>query len=103
HTPATPTVYTLSLHDALPISLFRRAGLRFQHLRQADAQPAASGRVISRGPSDEARPPPIYSETSIGSPGPPLRSRERVPRPGYLDRKSTRLNSSHVKISYAVF
>src|SRR5207253_3954699 len=24
-------------------------------------------------------------------------------RPGYLDRKSTRLNSSHVAISYAVF
>src|SRR5690606_42034393 len=23
--------------------------------------------------------------------------------PGYIDRKSTRLNSSHVKISYAVF
>src|SRR5690606_41019130 len=30
-------------------------------------------------------------------------AREGVPFPALLDRKSTRLNSSHVKISYAVF
>src|SRR5690606_40584437 len=29
--------------------------------------------------------------------------RDPLARPGGLDRKSTRLNSSHVKISYAVF
>src|SRR5690606_40887446 len=32
----------------------------------------------------------------------PLHRRHRRPRPA-VDRKSTRLNSSHVKISYAVF
>src|SRR5690606_16408662 len=32
-----------------------------------------------------------------------LLAAERLGRPGTLDRKSTRLNSSHVKISYAVF
>src|SRR5574339_739231 len=57
---ATTEIYTLSLHDALPIS---RSGRR-------------------RGPG-ASRPPP-------GSAACP-------------DRKSTRLNSSHQAISYAVF
>src|SRR2546430_12373643 len=65
---ATTEIYTLSLHDALPIS--RGVG----HL----SRPAYSAR--SRPPG--ARPP---------SP------------PGRRDRKSTRLNSSHSQISYAVF
>src|SRR2546430_16162655 len=60
---ATTEIYTLSLHDALPIS---RAGLRGGHRRQ-----------------------------SFGAP-------ERKPHSGE-DRKSTRLNSSHSQISYAVF
>src|SRR5690606_40011592 len=39
-----------------------------------------------------------------GMPAQPCRGKVlRVPLPGFLDRKSTRLNSSHVKISYAVF
>src|SRR5437588_9763822 len=61
--PSTTEIYTLSLHDALPISRLPRAG----HLPR--------------------RPPPEA----------PAPSRE--PR----DRKSTRLNSSHTVISYAVF
>src|SRR5690625_6525116 len=61
--PATPQIYTLSLHDALPISC--------EQLPPATAWP---------GPGDGKDAPP---------PGP--------------DRKSTRLNSSHVAISYAVF
>src|SRR3712207_8422792 len=40
--------------------------------------------------------------------GPPRQARPRLPRPGLpeaaaQDRKSTRLNSSHANISYAVF
>src|SRR5690606_41132560 len=35
--------------------------------------------------------------------GPGPARRRRAPRPAPRDRKSTRLNSSHVKISYAVF
>src|SRR5438876_4976299 len=62
---ATTEIYTLSLHDALPISRFR-GQTRFLH-RAAD-----HGRQKRRG----------------------LRAR---------DRKSTRLNSSHPSISYAVF
>src|SRR5438874_4992342 len=72
-TPPTPEMYTLSLHDALPI--FER------HDRQLALQAEAVQR--SRG---------------AGAPGghQGLRRRGR-------DRKSTRLNSSHVEISYAVF
>src|SRR6266511_3151377 len=60
---APTEIYTLSLHDALPISAACRsaphAGRRFEHGAHAGAD--------------------------------------------HGDRKSTRLNSSHVKISYAVF
>src|SRR6266511_4549577 len=65
--PETPEIYTLSLHDALPIC---RAPLRWLRHR-VPTRPR-----IDRSP--------------------------RRPR-AVRDRKSTRLNSSHVKISYAVF
>src|SRR5688572_32041213 len=69
---ATTEIYTLSLHDALPIYSNRyRHPARYQ---------CARGR---RG--------------AVG--GSPLPGRE----PGRTDRKSTRLNSSHSQISYAVF
>src|SRR2546430_7722172 len=61
---ATTEIYTLSLHDALPIWS--------QKLRQPEVEHL----------------------------GLPLLSHEDVRR---LDRKSTRLNSSHSQISYAVF
>src|SRR5437773_9434858 len=35
--------------------------------------------------------------------GGPVGCRDHFSRPGAADRKSTRLNSSHIKISYAVF
>src|SRR5947209_11579329 len=66
---ATTEIYTLSLHDALPISPSRARRLR---------------------PSTpQARPRRRRSPESAG-----LSDR---------DRKSTRLNSSHANISYAVF
>src|SRR3712207_7580582 len=70
---ATTEIYTLSLHDALPISARNpaRPGLR-GGLRGA-------GRV------------------------PRLARRLRSGRARRGDRKSTRLNSSHANISYAVF
>src|SRR3712207_8511666 len=72
---ATTEIYTLSLHDALPISAFpRQAGL------------------CARRAWLDAR--------DCGAPRP------RLTRPGCaqpIDRKSTRLNSSHANISYAVF
>src|SRR5436305_10416864 len=62
--PATTEIYTLSLHDALPICFLLRSPF-----------PPSSFRLPRFPPSS----------------------------PMMADRKSTRLNSSHVRISYAVF
>src|SRR5690349_23122477 len=81
--PATTEIYTLSLHDALPIS------------PEAPNQPA-----------DEIRNPVITSSLISSAPAAVHRSRSSRSNPstgGTTDRKSTRLNSSHVEISYAVF
>src|SRR5690606_41893270 len=90
HASPPPTdIYTLSLHDALPIFLahFTRFILNLTH----DA-----GHVLSR-----------LSFNCLEQELSRLFFREHgnllqlfLAR---LDRKSTRLNSSHVKISYAVF
>src|SRR3712207_8633383 len=84
---ATTEIYTLSLHDALPISaaVGRARGGLPQDRRAAHPGLAEEGR--SRGPGGRRRLP------EGGDVGPAFRS----------DRKSTRLNSSHANISYAVF
>src|SRR5688572_31665920 len=85
HDTATTEIYTLSLHDALPISvLAARAGVP----GSGTVEPAAG--VGRRGPR--------LHRTA-------LRDDRRLRRPGdrARDRKSTRLNSSHSQISYAVF
>src|SRR2546427_8414766 len=69
---ATTEIYTLSLHDALPISW-----------------PAALS-----APSPAASAPDSASHVVRGA---------APSRRGDSDRKSTRLNSSHSQISYAVF
>src|SRR2546430_15677543 len=61
---ATTEIYTLSLHDALPIS------------------PAILLLLLVQAPQGATVPPRPFA---------------------YRDRKSTRLNSSHSQISYAVF
>src|SRR2546430_9911865 len=72
--PAPTEIYTLSLHDALPISLC----LTLDELAEIDSE--ASGRPGQR--------------LMVGF------NRRFAPQ---VDRKSTRLNSSHSQISYAVF
>src|SRR3712207_8052761 len=79
---ATTEIYTLSLHDALPIS--RVAAPRSKPTpgqgdlapsrRWWEARRAGRPRLVRRGPLEPRQ-----------------------------DRKSTRLNSSHANISYAVF
>src|SRR5438132_4787067 len=68
---ATTEIYTLSLHDALPISAATRnacsSGTNLARITTPRIQAPAASRACSR------------------------------------DRKSTRLNSSHTVISYAVF
>src|SRR5436309_11602700 len=80
--PAATQIHTLSLHDALPIcgrsqEPSARTAPFFLHLS------FQSGRVLH------------------GTGGVPAAPHSGRTRPE--DRKSTRLNSSHVKISYAVF
>src|SRR5690349_24647511 len=75
--PAPTEIYTLSLHDALPIC--------------QSASTAAAG--SSSGKTSRAQPSVANGET--------VHATERSSTT--LDRKSTRLNSSHVEISYAVF
>src|SRR5439155_27127899 len=87
--PATTEIYTLSLHDALPISVFLARKLEIptsslwhievHHLRFLLR--AHSGKLVGIGQ--------IYKRLGLGD--------------GPGDRKSTRLNSSHVAVSYAVF
>src|SRR5690242_21489219 len=91
----TTVIYTLSLHDALPISdVGQHAAYRVPG-RPAAAGPAGPGRRqghrAARVERAACRPHAAH----------PVR-----PRPGRAavrDRKSTRLNSSHMSISYAVF
>src|SRR3989442_9414070 len=71
---ATTEIYTLSLHDALPISTVPLRTLA----EQVHASAATCQRRIAQ-----------------------LKARGVLLKE--VDRKSTRLNSSHVRISYAVF
>src|SRR5437762_4518293 len=88
---ATTEIYTLSLHDALPILL------------QGDLK--AARLVIEEGATFIGK-----SEVTTGAisakPAPRpevVRSSEPIKAAFGVDRKSTRLNSSHRCISYAVF
>src|SRR2546427_3765991 len=76
---ATTEIYTLSLHDALPICFLGRRAHGESHARRP-------------GLDDLGRP---AGELAAHA------GRPRSSSPG--DRKSTRLNSSHSQISYAVF
>src|SRR3712207_9183774 len=78
---ATTEIYTLSLHDALPISVVDAPAL------QAGDQRGQRLRLASAG----------------GGAGRRRGGRHRLGGGRGLDRKSTRLNSSHANISYAVF
>src|SRR5437764_2740224 len=76
---ATSEIYTLSLHDALPIS------------------PPVAPKMITRVPMRTTSAAMSWSRAR-----PNLLMRHRHGG-GWRDRKSTRLNSSHRCISYAVF
>src|SRR5204862_3940382 len=93
HDPATTELYTLSLHDALPIS----------NPDQADTDGDGAGDLCQDSDHDGY---PFFNDCNDQNPS---------IHPGAVevcngvdddcngDRKSTRLNSSHVEISYAVF
>src|SRR5207248_10018460 len=100
-THPTSTIYTLSLHDALPIYE--------QLITSADHSAHASNHCVERG-----RQAPELIVCGHGKGDVELtfaQSRDAVAEhaqrgekaPQHGDRKSTRLNSSHRTISYAVF
>src|SRR5437763_4713629 len=78
---APPEIYTLSLHDALPISNCGRC-----------ARLSDDGEGASAGRQRHQR---AWPGRQVG--------RSMLPADAPSDRKSTRLNSSHRCISYAVF
>src|SRR3712207_7425764 len=84
---ATTEIYTLSLHDALPISapFLARTATRAR-----------------RSPDPGPRRDPVLSKEGLRQRS-KIRRQPLLPRPPPRDRKSTRLNSSHANISYAVF
>src|SRR5690606_41334277 len=95
--PATPELYTLSLHDALPICVHRDKVSRLADLLdggQRDADPLGP-LLVDQG---------VVGQHFHAQGHRPLRHLAAdAAQADDADRKSTRLNSSHVKISYAVF
>src|SRR5206468_10585176 len=95
---ATTEIYTLSLHDALPICGFACWALT----RAGTASAASMATIVSGRFMGSPFSSPI--ETTVARP--PFHEKALMqgedPQCG-RDRKSTRLNSSHDQISYAVF
>src|SRR5207247_10323820 len=96
--PSRPTTSTLSLHDALPILLVTQPsgqanswllGVEVRQAIRTHSPTSIQGGVTTLSPIHGHKP-----HSSM-----PLRGATLIPS----DRKSTRLNSSHEWISYAVF
>src|SRR2546422_1473565 len=86
---ATTEIYTLSLHDALPISGLGRRRDPGGVPARARLGPRQRHARLALG---DLRDPLLLLRVGAG-----LQNKE------WIDRKSTRLNSSHGYISYAVF
>src|SRR5206468_10351408 len=100
---AHTALYTLSLHDALPISETVEARIAGRHESvNLDQGVGALGMFAGRGESaGEAEPRQRRDDAAAADAG-RVFSRDQSAVPAGLDRKSTRLNSSHDQISYAV-
>src|SRR5690606_40305326 len=92
-------IYTLSLHDALPIYLFKRkCFLLCLYTHAAKIINILKNRQLYKGIGrTDDKTHQIYSASFFFFLNPESKITSQI------DRKSTRLNSSHVKISYAVF
>src|SRR2546422_1987898 len=83
---ATTEIYTLSLHDALPICSSASVASSLRSVQQ----PSRSAKVSNPKEALAARSDQEFQNQAVA-------------HRGGVDRKSTRLNSSHGYISYAVF
>src|SRR5205807_10314254 len=94
--PPPTEIYTLSLHDALPIYGHPRGHPR----RHRDQDAPSVGTVHRARPSPASRradaPTAAAADRPVALHAPAIQTLAG-------DRKSTRLNSSHLVISYAVF
>src|SRR5207249_11326128 len=91
--PPTPARSALSLHDALPIfdvGIDRKAYARQDHTSGFHDFPVETDRLAQLQPRFDAAVDAVVIQQTLHPMTPE-------------DRKSTRLNSSHVSISYAVF
>src|SRR5207249_7118721 len=90
--PSPSYIYTLSLHDALPILILQ------EHAHGGLADVVVNRRHLlfdaRHGALDQCHDVGLHRHPQLAG---------RGARPAGGDRKSTRLNSSHVSISYAVF
>src|SRR3712207_8110947 len=84
---ATTEIYPLSLHDALPI--WWRPEVPDRHRRSVAAVALAAAVAVATVPVAIAVPAAAAAVVPVAAAG--------------TDRQSTRLNSSHAHISYAVF
>src|SRR5207253_3422303 len=101
HHPSCSEIYTLSLHDALPISSGQYLQLFGPNVQPRHCVVAHTDGIVTVTPCSRNAETYVHNqrifETTILQHG-------MVVRFGKIqDRKSTRLNSSHVAISYAVF
>src|SRR5690606_42057966 len=103
NTTSTRDTYPLSLHDALPIS---RGTLTMGHaraivgLKDHDLMKEVAAETIKNEWS--VRELEDYIQ-KLEQPEKKTKASKPAKTDPFIDRKSTRLNSSHVKISYAVF
>src|SRR3712207_8752686 len=80
---ATTEIYTLSLHDALPI--YRVVAIAYYVYHTQGGAGVTTSELVDAYARARVKRPQNYPDVIAG------------------DRKSTRLNSSHANISYAVF
>src|SRR5205807_8593602 len=93
--PPSTVIYTLSLHDALPIFVFA-----LWYWEIDGGGPAVRTRVHYRSVDFVF---PQFQQDPNGPPQPWMPDFLDYLFLAFKDRKSTRLNSSHLVISYAVF
>src|SRR3712207_7511459 len=85
---ATTEIYTLSLHDALPILV----------VSTFEDSPAKKAGILTKDVIEK-----VDGERVIAKEYDKAVNKMKGKKGSYVDRKSTRLNSSHANISYAVF
>src|SRR5947209_17071980 len=94
---AHTVIYTLSLHDALPIfaEIERKARHKFRFGQKTQALPGLNCARYKFWA--------IHQSRFVGGYAKVVHKLPRSKSWYSIDRKSTRLNSSHANISYAVF